>query len=86
MDDPLSGWIGLARIPQTIGCAQFADDVLSGAVNVQDCAAFQAFGLARWWGFKGFAMAAKDGFNDAVAADAGVHSASNGLYLWQLRH
>jgi hypothetical protein len=86
MEDPLSGRSDFAQIQRTFGSTQFADDVLSRAMDGEDRASFQAFGLACWQSFEGIAVTAEDNLDDAVAADAIMDSAGDGLDLWQLRH
>ncbi len=77
-----------ARVGQQIpaNSSQLANDVLSRAMNGQERAAFEALGLARRRRFEGLAMPAEPGFNDAVAAQALVHSAGDRLDLRQLGH
>jgi hypothetical protein len=66
--------------------AQLANDVLSGAMNGQNCAAFESFGLTRRRCLEWLFMRTEPGLDDAVAAQALVHSTGNGLDLGQLRH
>ena len=83
MHDPLSGRLSFHG---AIGRPEFADNMLSGAMDSEDCAPCKAFGLASWRAFEGLAMAAEDGLDNAVAAHPLMNSAGNGLDLWQLGH
>ena len=87
MDDPLGIRFAASSPPRAAACnAQFADNVLAGAMDGEDGAAFKASGLACGRGFEGLAVAAEPGFDDPVAAHARVDSAGNGFYLRQLGH
>src|SRR3954447_25228936 len=68
------------------GRAQLAYDVLSGAVDSEDDTVCESAGLARRRIFEGLAMGCEPGLNDAVAAYADVHAASDRLHLGQFRH
>ena len=66
--------------------SKLADNVLSSAMNGENRAPFQSFGLAGRRRFEWLAMAAKPSLNNAVAQQALVHSTGNRLDLGQLRH
>ena len=66
--------------------AKFHHDVLSGAVDGEETAAFEATGLSRGGGFERFTMGGKPHIDDAVAANAGIHTAGDGLHLGQFGH
>lgn len=87
VNDPLSrNGHGLRLCCSCVRRAQFADDVLSGAVDGNDDTARKAARLPRRRIFEGLAMRSEPCVQDAVAAQARVHTAGDGLNFRQFGH
>ena len=85
VDDPFGNYLVCGGL--TFGLSGEAnDDVFADALDVEDGAIFEAFGLERRPGFEGLFVGAEPGFDDAVAAQALVDAASDCFYFRQLRH
>jgi len=65
---------------------QLADDVLAGAVHLEDGAAFQAGSLDPLRGFECLGIGTEPRFGDTVAAHARIHAPGNGFHLGKLGH
>ena len=87
VNDPLGG--RLCRWAFTeLGArrTQFADDVLSGAVDGQDDPALQPARLSPGRGFEGLTMGGEPDIYDPITVDPGVDTAGNCLHFRQFWH
>jgi hypothetical protein len=60
--------------------------VFSGAMNGQQNAAFQSFGLLRGWRLERLRMGTEPHLDNAVTAQTRIHATGNGFDLWQFGH
>ena len=92
MNDPLCRrrlcrWQLFCRLRRfAAGWTQFEDDVLSGAMDIQDSTALELASLAGGGRFERFAMGGKPGFDNAVPANPGVDTAGDRFHLGQFGH
>jgi hypothetical protein len=89
MHNPLGGWRGVPLVQTTArgrASAQFADNVLSGAMNGEQNEALQPLGLLRGRRLEGLPVRTEPDLDNVVAAHMRIDAASNGFNLWQFRH
>jgi hypothetical protein len=55
--------------------------MLACAMNAEDAAPYESFGLESWWRLEWLPMGAKPGFDDPVAKHTLMNAARNGFHL-----
>ena len=88
MDDPLRIRFSLVRdaLAMALSWTQFADNVLSRAMNGQDCPALEPPRLACGRRLEWLGILAESGLDDSVSADTRIDSPRDSLHLWQFGH
>src|SRR5208283_6147000 len=80
MHNPLcAGFAILLGRKTAVGRPQFADKVLSGAMNPENGAALEALGLPRGRCLERFLVSAEPRLDNPVSAHTSIHAASNCL-------
>ena len=69
-----------------VGTADIGDDGFADAADAADFAVGEGFGELGFGGFEGLGLAAGPDAKDALTADAGVDSVSDGFYFGELGH